>query len=344
MPGEKLVIRLWDTVEKTIGGLLRPWQIRRVGQAKIAVRRIERLDLIQLEQDIKEVQSGRKILTDDGQLVEVSKLPVTSSLHEELDVATLVSTVQSNQVIREMRSEVNVGKALLNAEAELRNDSQEPPDRCVEEDWLFRWRDSASNVSSEELQVLWGRVLAGEVRSPGTFSFRTLEFLKSLSTEEAEWIAKLAPFVVNGDFIYKGRSSPLASLLEPEGWSSLLESEGITLELLLKTCDLGILDTNWKNLKRQLPSEISDAFKCSLVSYGRALVITHKNPNKQAALDAYRLTTLGKQVLKLGAFAPNEPYIRKIGKAIRSQGFKVKLARYQQVTENEGRYFDVEEL
>ena len=47
-------------------------------------------------------------------------------------------------------------------------------------------------MSSEELQTLWGRVLAGEIKSPGTFSLRTLEFLKNTSHEEALKIAKLA--------------------------------------------------------------------------------------------------------------------------------------------------------
>ena len=331
MPGEKLVIRLWDTVEKTIGGLLRPWQIRRVGQAQISVRRTEQLALAQLEQDIKEIQSGHKVLTDDWRLVEAESFPATNSTPKELDLASLVSAAQKNQVIREIRSEINIGKVLLNAEAELQNDSQEPPERCVEEDWLFRWRDSASQVSSEELQVLWGRVLAGEVKSPGTFSFRTLEFLRSLSTKEAEWITKLAPFVVEGDFVFKG-------------CKSLLESEGITLGLLLNLCDLGIVDSNLRSLQKPMQSATSSKFELGLVAYAQVLIITHEDPNKKITLKVYRLTSLGKEVLKLGAFKPNEPYIRELGQAIRDQGFKVKLARYQQVTENEGRYFDAEEL
>ena len=38
-PGEKLVIRLWETVtEKGIGSWLRPWQNRREGRAQIDVQ------------------------------------------------------------------------------------------------------------------------------------------------------------------------------------------------------------------------------------------------------------------------------------------------------------------
>ena len=96
----------------------------------------------------------------------------------------------------------------------------------VDEDWLFRWRDAASLVSSEELQALWGRVLAGEIKSPGSFSLRTLEFLKNISHEEALTIAKLAPFVIDDNCIFRNEK--------------LLDSEGITFGFLLKLQNLGI--------------------------------------------------------------------------------------------------------
>ena len=47
-PGERLVIRLWETIaEKGIGGLLVPWQIRRKKRAEIDSERQEVLALTQ---------------------------------------------------------------------------------------------------------------------------------------------------------------------------------------------------------------------------------------------------------------------------------------------------------
>ena len=72
VPGEKLLIRLWKTVtEKGIGSLLRPWQTRREGKARIAVQRDELLWLAQTERDVENIRSGRKTLTADGQLLEL---------------------------------------------------------------------------------------------------------------------------------------------------------------------------------------------------------------------------------------------------------------------------------
>ena len=331
-PGEKLLIRLWDTVENAIGGLLNPWQTRRKGRARADVRREELLALAQAEQDVNDIRAGRKRFDTDRRLVEDSESENEAPSPNDLTAATLAATAQRSLVVQQMRAEVNVAKAILGAEADLEDDPQEPPDRRVDEDWLFRWRESASTVSAEELRTLWGRVLAGEIKSPGRFSLRTLEFLKNLSKEDARRIEKLAPFVVDSDFVFKGDKT-------------LLESEGITLGFLLSLRDLGIVDLGATTaLRKILKTATPNEFMLGLVSYTHVLVVTHEDPKKEIRLDVYRLTSLGKEVLQLGVFRPNDTYIRELGRTLRDQGFKVVLARHEQITETEGRYFDGQEL
>ena len=331
-PGEKLLIRLWDTVENAIGGLLRPWQTRREGRARADARREELLTLAQAEQDVNDIRTGRKRFDADRRLIEGSESDNAASSPNDLTAAALAATAQRSLLVQQMRAEVNVAKAVLAAEADLEDDPQEPPDRRVDEDWLFRWRESASKVSAEELRTLWGRLLAGEIKSPGTFSLRTLEFLKNLSKEDADRIAKLAPFVIDSHFVFRGDES-------------LLESEGITIGFLLRLQELGIVDSvATPGLAKQLKSTVPNEFRLVLVAYTRVLVVTHQDPNRSAMLEIYRLTSLGREVLRLGAFRPHDAYLRHLGRTIRNCGFKVTLAQYQQITEAEGRYFGEEEL
>ena len=216
-PGEKLAIRIWETVtEKGIGGLLEPWHKRRIGKAAIDLDRTRRLALAQVEQDVKAIESGTKRL-------EGSRLVDVSPESESAPAPTLAERLQHNLVADQMRREVNVARAVLHAEAAALEEGEQgepPPDRKVDDDWLYRWRDSASTVSNERLQDLWGRVLAGEVKSPGTFSLRMLEFLKNLSQEEAQLIEKLAPFVVDGSFVHRDWSADRHDSLEPHGISA----------------------------------------------------------------------------------------------------------------------------
>ena len=316
-PGEKLVIRLLETIEKSSSWIVRPSQIRREGKAETDVLTDRKRALVQAEQDCEDIRTGRKRLTPDHKLITADKNSVAN---------TFSQAVQRRMVYREMKTEINTEKAVLAASKVLQDDPEEPPEKHVNEDWLLRWRGVAGQVSLEELQDLWGRVLAGEIKSPGTFSLRTLEFLKNLSKEETDQIAKLAPFVINGDFVYGGNES-------------LLESQGITFGLLLNLHDLGILHSS-NMLQRKITSNNQDKFTHNFLSYNRVLVISHDDPKKALTLKCHRLTTLGIEVMKIGIFETNEAYIRNLGEIIRDREFKVELADYRRITEIKGRYFN----
>lgn len=60
-------------------------------------------------------------------------------------------------------------------------DSERP-----DSDWVSRFFRIAEDVTTEQMQMLWSKVLAGEVQRLGSFSLRTLELLKNISQKEAE--------------------------------------------------------------------------------------------------------------------------------------------------------------
>lgn len=74
--------------------------------------------------------------------------------------------------------------------------SAEPP-RQIEEDWLEGLSRHAENASSERLRTLFGKILAGEIRSPGTYSLFTLDHLTKLRRQDTELIVKAAPLVLS---------------------------------------------------------------------------------------------------------------------------------------------------
>ena len=58
-------------------------------------------------------------------------------------------------------------------------------------DWLMRFFDAVGNISSEDLQQLWGRVLANEIVKPKVCSLRTLDMIRNMSSEEANIFSDL---------------------------------------------------------------------------------------------------------------------------------------------------------
>ena len=325
----KLSIRLLETLEKAVVGFLAPWQIRREGRAKLDLQRDNQLVLEQTQRDIADIKRGRKRLTSDYHLIGIPSPEAESPLDRQSSGA-LEAMAQRNLIAERMRAELNVGKALLNASVELEEDEQEPPNRGVDDDWLLRWRESAGRVSSDTLQGLWGRVLAGEVKSPGTFSFRTLEFLKTLSQEEARQIEKIAPFVMDNDFIFEDED--------------LLNSQGITFRVLVELQDLGIVTQATRGIQKTMKSEEADRFSHRLIAYDHVLLVEHEDREKALHLKGYRLSSVGGQVVRLGTFTSHENYLRSVGMAIKQQGFEVQYARFEWSSETEGRWWDAERL
>lgn len=54
------------------------------------------------------------------------------------------------------------------------------PGLSIDEDWLNIFERYAEDASTERVQNLWGRVLAGEIRTPGRYAARTLRSYRNL--------------------------------------------------------------------------------------------------------------------------------------------------------------------
>ena len=71
--------------------------------------------------------------------------------------------------------------------------SKEKP---ISDDFLNSFEEEAKHKSSEEMQLLFGRILAGEIRKPGTFSIRTLKTLGEIEQEAAVLFRRLCSLCI----------------------------------------------------------------------------------------------------------------------------------------------------
>lgn len=94
-----------------------------------------------------------------------------------------------------VRQEENIESILEVASLEL-SQAANVSDEPVDNDWITRFFNIAKDISNEEMQYVWGKLLAGEIKKPRTFSVRTLEVLKNLTQQEAISFDTIAPFVL----------------------------------------------------------------------------------------------------------------------------------------------------
>ena len=59
------------------------------------------------------------------------------------------------------------------------------PDSLFEDDWLSTFENEACHKSSEEMQERFARILAGEIKKPGSFSIRAIKLLGQIDSETA---------------------------------------------------------------------------------------------------------------------------------------------------------------
>ena len=101
----------------------------------------------------------------------------------------------------ETKKQVNREETAKKAAEEL---NREPPPADTEgpsEDWLNQFGSHAEKASSEEMRTLFGKVLAGEIRKPGSVSLMTLQFMSVLDGEAASIVMAILPYVVNNAFV-----------------------------------------------------------------------------------------------------------------------------------------------
>ena len=108
-PGEKLLLRVWDTlIRDGIGGLLSPWQIRREGRARAEVRAEEMARLAQAEQDIADIRAGRKRIDVKGNIVEAPDEEEINYVRLDIWIFSERLTMRSSSGRRSVRS-ISVG-------------------------------------------------------------------------------------------------------------------------------------------------------------------------------------------------------------------------------------------
>lgn len=70
--------------------------------------------------------------------------------------------------------------------------------RNVDPEWADKHREHAEKAYDEETQQLWGRVLAGEINAPGSFSKRSMSILADMEQEDARAFEKLCARCIGG--------------------------------------------------------------------------------------------------------------------------------------------------
>jgi len=165
------------------------------------------------------------------------------------------------------------------------------------------------------MQELWGRILAGEVKQPKSYSLRTLDLLRNLCKEDAEVFIKLSQFAVhagNDYFLIKGKNKILDKFNIHYSEIALLQEIGI-----LHTGEMISYNFMQTTTATQTP-----------VIFGNTIVLFDRKENSpKQSISVTLFTNIGKELLKLVTINTDFKYIQWFAKELRSDKTNLKYGR-----------------
>jgi hypothetical protein len=177
-------------------------------------------------------------------------------------------------------------------------------DEPVDDDWLSRFFNIGEDISNEYMQNMWSKILADEIVKPNSYSLRTLETLKNISTKEAKIFEKF----VKLSFITKpGNDITVITT------NQFLASYGLTPGDINLLRELNLIDIlNIVTVEKDKPEH--------LIFPDNSLLIIKNYDTANLIVPCNTLTTIGREISNL----INKPFklsiIENISKAIKSKG------------------------
>ena len=303
--GGKGIMKLVEILSKGIGAVAAPKLIKMTADA-------ENYKQIKLA-DSKFYEEQKKI---DAKCYELEKVSSIIKSNPEICItyAGGVTTMENTGLqdlaqralnrlhYKELKHQLNIENVVYHAYEELKNDD-EVSDEPVNDDWILRFFNSIENIGNEELQKIWGRILAGEIKKPNSYSYRALTILKDMTQQEIEIFQKVAKLAINADnkFLFISDNE------------QLLNKYGVFYYELLILNDAGILSTQRAQYTSYATSKISQ------LCYNNKF-ITNKisTSNEKVAIEysVYLFTQSGKELLNALELNRDSDYILEFSKEL----------------------------
>lgn len=165
------VTKLLECINGALGKIFEPRQIRKKTEAEA-----ERITIL------------------SEKLRENCDIPIVIK-NDEISLSTpdyneFLKRTQNRMAYQELKKQQNI-ETVANKAAAVLADEEAVTSEPVDQDWLLRFFNTVEDVGNEEMQEIWARLLAGEVKKPGTFSLRTLETLRNMTHAEAVIFEKI---------------------------------------------------------------------------------------------------------------------------------------------------------
>jgi hypothetical protein len=187
----------WETIlgalgVKRLGEILAPFGIRL--SEPMLIKRNAESHAAALRLMTKEISEAEEILPE-GTEIEYNKEGLRLSTRTNPETLALRKRSLTRNAATELIGQSCLEGVIPAATPELA-DLTSVPDQKPDPTWTIRFLGYAEGMADPYLQELWGKVFAGEIKQPGSYSLRTLDVLSAMTQKEAERFVAACQYLV----------------------------------------------------------------------------------------------------------------------------------------------------
>ena len=133
-------------------------------------------------------------------LIDASAHQIAEQMKTDPEYVRAAASKFAHKIVRErvnIDQVSEIAAADLRAEPLLIGNESEPEAPPISEDWLNAFESEAAQMSSEQMQRLFGKILAGEIRRPTSYSIRTIKLMSQLDNRAASLFSLLCSLSIS---------------------------------------------------------------------------------------------------------------------------------------------------
>ncbi|MGT2453765.1 DUF2806 domain-containing protein [Cupriavidus basilensis] len=246
-------------------------------------------------------------------LIDASANQLAKQMHTDPEYIRAAATKFAHKIVRER---VNIDQVSAIAATELKNqpiglqggeESKIPP---ISEDWLNSFESEAAQMSSEQMQHIFGKILAGEVRKPASFSIRTVKLVSQLDNRAASLFKLLCSLAISvrlPDSIVDARVVAMG-----KAGANSLQPYGLSFDALNALQEYGLIIADYDSYMDYQLATMHEGEVILPFDYqdGKWVFIPKTAPEakQQFLVHGIRFSQAGKELLSIVEIEPHEEY------------------------------------
>ena len=263
-------------------------------------------------------------------LINTSAAQIAQQMQTDPEYARVAVQKFGHRVLRE---QVNLDLISQRTASEIRdavdsNGQSEPKESVdtINDDWLNAFETEARQKSTEEMQALFGKILAGEIRKPGSYSTRTIKILGSLDQNIASHFMKLCSMCISV-LLHDVRVSSLGG----NAGSNALQEYGLNFATLNLLNEHGLIISDYNSWWEfmpfvALPGGGQQAVCIPLSHQGKHWFLmpkSNKEVGKKLRIAGVALTQSGRELLTIVKIQPMDSYSKELAQFFEKEGFRM---------------------